>query len=486
MLKRCYLLVVLLIALSVGCGEEESEDFVWGNLKNLGSNINSTGKDEHVTFTKDGKTMYFASIRGGKDNYDVYSSQYRNGQWTKAVCLPPPINTDRDEFDPFVTLDGKRLFFASNRDNPGPYWDCEIYITEWDGEIWTEPRIYDSTFVTAGKPDWGAAFPGDLTTFFFSSGRPPAKPQGVQMFQSKWQGDRWSRPEPMPDPVNTGGWEATPYITPDGQTLYLNSGRGRSDKKDVDIWKFERIDGKWTNAELIDGLFRSNKHDYDPCISLDGMKFYFTSNRDGGFGDADIWLVEKVYRQPKKHAAFLKETLHLDFTHPVFSEVVSRLTYEDMSLEQKLESLFYFTRDSITFIPDASLYASEVLEKGKAICYTKAMVYVSFCRLLDVPANVAKAEFVFSDKPKPHLHGIAKIYYKGRWLYIDTVSNRESWGYWDKDKARGFQAPLFSLERNIVVGQPFLKEVILGGYETNDVPEKWLDELKAFLETGSW
>ncbi len=325
-----------------------------------------------------------------------------------------------------------------------------------------------------------------MKTFYFSSGRLPSKPREVQMFQSKWQGNYWSVPEPMPEPVNTGGWEATPYVTPDGKTLYLNSGRGRSDKKDVDIWKFYLIDGQWTNAELMDGFFKSPQHDYDPCISPDGTKFYFTSTREGGLGGADIWVAEKIFQKPPEHYQYLRETLHLDYTHPVFLQTIDRLTRDDMLLEKKLENLYYFTRDSITFAPDVSLYASEALEKRKAICYTKAMIFVSFCRLLGVPANVAKAEFVFANKPKPHLHGIAKIFYKGRWIYVDPVSNREAWEYWDKEKASTFRAPRFTLKRNVLVGQPFLQEVILGDYETNDVPEKWLDELEDFLRTGKW
>jgi hypothetical protein len=487
MFWRVYSFAGLLLILFTGCTEQKSEAFQWGNLKNLGPGINSTGKDEHVTITRDGRTMYFASIReGGLGNYDIYSSRYRNGGWTKAECLPSPVNTERDEFDPFVTPDGKRLFFASNRDNPGPYWDCEIYVSEWDGENWTYPEIYDSTFVTPGKPDWGAAIPSDSTTFFFSSGRPPAKPRAVQIFQSKWLEGRWSLPNPIPEPVNSGGWEATPYITPDGKTLYLNSGRGRSDKRDVDIWKFRYVDGKWDHAELMDGPFRSNNNDYDPCISPDGDHFYFTSDRDGGLGDSDLWVVEKIDRTLPEKAAFLRETLHLDFTHPVFPEVIARMTGENMPLEEKLEILYYFSRDSITFVPDACLYASEVLERRRAICYTKAMVFVSFCRFLGVPASVAKAEFVYYDKPKPHLHGIAKIFYKGRWIYIDTVSNREAWGYWDKANAADFQAPVFSLAGDVLVGKPFLKDVILGDYKTNDVPKKWLKDLRTFIETGRW
>jgi Tol biopolymer transport system component len=298
-----YLLVVLMAVALFGCGTKEVvvEEFEWGNLKNLGPNINSPGKDEHVTFTGDGKTMYFASIReGGMGKYDLYTSRFENGQWTKAELLPSPVNTEKDDYDPFVSLDGTRLFFASNRDYSDKYWDCEIYMAEWDGEKWSEPRVYDANFVTPGKPDWGAAITGDLKTFIFSSGREPAKGGSVQIFQSIWLDDKWSPPEPLPAPVNSGGWEATPYITPDGRFLYLNSARGEEGKKDVDIWEFEFVDGKWTNAKLMTGPFLSDKHDYDPCIFPDGSKFYFTSDRDGGLGDSDIYVVEKIYKKKKK------------------------------------------------------------------------------------------------------------------------------------------------------------------------------------------
>jgi Tol biopolymer transport system component len=483
MYQRWLILIFITVLVITGCREKESEGFIWDNLKNLGPNINSSGKDEHPTFTEDGSTMYFASIRqDGLGNYDIYKSNWENGEWSKAVCVPPPVNTNKDDYDPFVSLDGKQLFFASNRDNPGPYWNCEIYMSECDGENWTIPKIYDSTFVTPGKPDWGATISRDFKRFVFSSGREPSSKGNVQIFQSFRKDHKWSYPEYLPAPVNSGVWEATPYLTPDGKTLYLNSARGRTDKLDVDIWKFEYVQGSWTHAELMDGLFRSNKNDYDPCISPDGRKFYFTSNRDGGLGGSDIWVAQKILQKPFKYHNFLRETLHLDYTHPVFINLISRLIKEEMPIEQKLKILYYFTRDSISFVPDISLFASEALEKRKAICYTKAMVYVSFCRLLGIPAMVAKAEFVFNGKPKSYLHGIAKIYYRDRWIYLDTVSNQEAWGYWDKANSEAFQAPVFSLERNVLVGEPFLKVVILGDYQTNDVPENWLDDLKTIKE----
>ena len=300
MLKKLtlFLLVIFIAVTTLSCGTEKAEEFVWGNLRNLGPHINSPGKEEHVTFTQDSKTMYFASIREeGMGGYDIYMSKLGNGEWSEAELLPPPINTIKHEYDPFITPDGTRLFFASNRDNGEEYWDCEIYISEWDGEKWSPPRIYDKTFVTPGKPDWGVTITGDFKTFIFSSGREPARPQSVQIFQSIWLGDKWSQPEALPSPVNSGGWEATPFITPDGKTLYLCSDRDGEDKEDVDIWRFDLINGKWTNPQLMRGPFISDNHDYDPCLSPDGSKFYFTSNRDGGYGDSDIYVVEKIFQR---------------------------------------------------------------------------------------------------------------------------------------------------------------------------------------------
>lgn len=288
-------IIMLLAFITLNCKSHGITDRQWGAAKNLGSHINSAAKDEHATFTPDGQTMVFASTReGGFGAYDLYVSHLKNGKWTKAELLPFPINTEKDDFDPFITLDGRQLFFASNRDNSDKYWDCDIYVSSRRGKKWAEPELYDPVFVTPDKPDWGVTITQDFKTFIFSSGRDLDKPHSVQIFQSNRLGNEWSMPYLLPFPVNTGEWEATPYIAPDGKVLYLNSIRGGPDKKDVDIWQFEFKDGKWTNPRLMDGPFLSNKHDYDPCLSPDGEKFYFTSDREGGLGDSDIYMVKKI------------------------------------------------------------------------------------------------------------------------------------------------------------------------------------------------
>ena len=183
---------------------------------------------------------------------------------------------------------------------------------------------------------------------------------------------------------------------------------------------------------------------------------------------------------------FLKETPSLDFRHPVFSSLILRLLKPEMNLENKLERLFYFIRDEIPFASVTSLKASEVLFNWKALCYHKAMLYVSFCRRLGVPARLAAEEFIIRGDAKKlrHLHGISKIYFKGKWIYLDTVSNCNSW--WDKKNVRAFTPPVFSLNGNVLVNRSYFASFSLREYDTNDVPSEWIDHIRQFLRTGRW
>ena len=183
---------------------------------------------------------------------------------------------------------------------------------------------------------------------------------------------------------------------------------------------------------------------------------------------------------------FLKETPYLDFRHPVFSSSMKQLFKPEMNLESKLERLFYFIRDEIPFASVTTLKASEVLFNWKALCYHKAMLYVSFCRRLGVPARLAAEEFIIrGDVMKlRHLHGISKIFFKGKWIYLDTVSNRNSW--WDKKNVRAFIPPVFSLNGNVLVSRSYFTSFSLRDYDTNDVPRAWIDHICQFLRTGHW
>ena len=117
------------------------EDSTWGNVKNLGVNVNSISWDSHPTLSHTEDTLYFASDRiGGFGLSDVYFTfKDKNGQWTPAQNVGPLVNTRGNEVSPFYHPKFKVLYFTSNGHmlNFGSF---DIYKSVWSGYRWQEPR----------------------------------------------------------------------------------------------------------------------------------------------------------------------------------------------------------------------------------------------------------------------------------------------------------------------------------------------------------
>lgn len=87
----------------------------WTPMKKLNKNINTRDWESHASITVDGKILYFTSDRpGGYGGLDVYKSiRDDSGDWGVPINLGPTINTPFDEETPFILEDGKTLYFSS-------------------------------------------------------------------------------------------------------------------------------------------------------------------------------------------------------------------------------------------------------------------------------------------------------------------------------------------------------------------------------------
>lgn len=87
----------------------------WSEPMLLGSDINTAAWETHATVSADGNTLYFVSDRaGGIGKRDIYRCvKLPNGEWSRALNAGTQINTIYDEDAPFLTADGKTLYFAS-------------------------------------------------------------------------------------------------------------------------------------------------------------------------------------------------------------------------------------------------------------------------------------------------------------------------------------------------------------------------------------
>lgn len=120
--------------------------------------INTSFFDGAPTLTADGNTMYFVSDRDGdKTQSDIYVVNKDGKKWGITKKLPMTVNTKGNETTPFITPDGHYLFFSSDaREGMGGY---DIYVTENQGETWSEPMNLGPNFNTVNDDIYFKYYP---------------------------------------------------------------------------------------------------------------------------------------------------------------------------------------------------------------------------------------------------------------------------------------------------------------------------------------
>ncbi|NNF33448.1 MAG: hypothetical protein HKN68_05035 [Saprospiraceae bacterium] len=106
----------------------------WSDPIPENENINTTGNEYFISFTKEGD-MYFSSDRAtgqySYGNFEIYKSEYRKKEYQKPLKLPKEINTDQYEADVFISPDESYVIFCSTRDDG--YGRGDLYISFHDG-----------------------------------------------------------------------------------------------------------------------------------------------------------------------------------------------------------------------------------------------------------------------------------------------------------------------------------------------------------------
>jgi len=119
----------------------ERLDDGWSEPINVGSNINSSGDEYYISFTDD-DSMYFASDGHtrqdtSRSDHDIYYAEFIDNEFQKPVLLDSTVNSAGYEADVFVAPDESYLIYCSTRD--GGYGRGDLYISFENAEgEWTE------------------------------------------------------------------------------------------------------------------------------------------------------------------------------------------------------------------------------------------------------------------------------------------------------------------------------------------------------------
>ena len=183
--------------------------------KPLNDNINTNDPEYLPALTADNEYLIFTR-RVDSRQEDLFISQLENGDWQTAKPLPG-INTPMgNEGTQSISADGKFLVFTVCRGN------CDLYYSTVKDDRWTE-AINIGEPINTGAWDSQPSISANGRALFFASER-----KGGQGGRDIWvshlkSNGRWGEPQNLGDQINTNGDEASPFIHPDGQTLYFHS-----------------------------------------------------------------------------------------------------------------------------------------------------------------------------------------------------------------------------------------------------------------------
>lgn len=233
------------------------------------------------TFSPDGRTMYFLASDPRFATYQIARSRCVDGRWTKAEPAPFSAPLPTWDADPFVTPDGKRLYFISTRHDPKAE-DFDIwYVDRAPDGGWGPPQRMPEPVNTRNSellPRTDAA--GRL---YFGSDRPGGHGQGDIYVAEQDSAGRWSVRNAGP-PVSSAHFEYEAEISQDGRTLVVVADRGDRSH----LYRYELRDGRWVEIGKVPA--KDDVFQVGPLLSPKGDRLLFA--QADGENSGEMFLVD--------------------------------------------------------------------------------------------------------------------------------------------------------------------------------------------------
>ena len=210
----------------------------------------------------------------GVPNNDIYTVRKNNsGKWEEVELLEGTLNSDDDEGVVSFSADGKTIYFTRCLPNMPA---GQIYQSSRSGGEWTDPvliQLFSDTTITVAHP---AISPDGSKLYFVSDA------QGGQGAKDIWiavnEGGQWTVLENLGADINTSGNEMFPYVRHDGTLFFSSDGREGFGGLDIYMATQDSI-GKW-HVENMYAPINSSGDDFGITFNADNSTGYFSSSRN--------------------------------------------------------------------------------------------------------------------------------------------------------------------------------------------------------------
>ena len=288
------------------------------SITNLGAIINSEFIEHSPVISADETVLIFTSTREGgtneekteKDDFyeDIYISRKTSEtSWSIPNLIGENINIKGHEASIGLSVDGEQLFIYKD-DEIG---NGDIFSSNLEGDTWSKPKRLEGDVNTSHLENH-ATLSSDGKTLYFVSNRPGGL-GGMDIYKVKrLPNGKWSRAENLGANINTPFDEQSPYIHPDNTTLYYSSNAPALSMGGFDILESKINDrNKWEKPKNLHYPINTTEDDIFFMPTPDGKRAYYTSVRDEGKGNLDIYLIN-IFNSEEKYLTVMSGIVELE------------------------------------------------------------------------------------------------------------------------------------------------------------------------------
>ena len=229
------------------------------------SELSSEYNDGPITFDSRQEQIFFSTnnkekAKDGNFKQKICTATFTDGKWG-AVSALPFNNIESDFIHPTISIDGSKLYFASNK--PNGFGAFDIYVSQKNGEVWGEP-------INLGPK------------------------------------------------VNSDKNDVFPFTHSNGNLFFASDGRGGAGGLDIFYTKTDEK-SVYANPKNLGRPFNSENDDFGFILDLESKNGYFSSSRSGGKGQDDIYSFttsdviakdEEMVKKPKKVILYVVDKIN--------------------------------------------------------------------------------------------------------------------------------------------------------------------------------
>lgn len=225
----------------------------------------------YCAFNPDGSELYYAVTNAEWTVSKIIKVSSHNLAKKDTLYLKDRLY----EGEPFITKDGKTMFFTVVQPPPpGKIWQSDIYRVHKTTNGWSVPEILDST-INSGASEWHVSLTDNNIMYYTSEKENGTSALHGDIFRAELKDNKFVNVTKLPPPINTDYNDSDPLIAQDESYLIFHSDRpGGFGEHDLYI-SFNK-NGKWTDPKNMGKDINTAGWEMAPTLTPDGKYLLFT------------------------------------------------------------------------------------------------------------------------------------------------------------------------------------------------------------------